>query len=188
MCNRHVINQATGLNKRKSNNSQRWNFHTIMEWNFFKKRSLNNYHLLIFFKQHCEWIDLIYYSLQLLSVCQPFGAILTGVLLLFSVAAPFEMNQQPKAGRPTVPPVLTNVLICTSLNLIYQVNQWTMKGGRSIRVLWKQRLGGQQRRYAQTYICAAFHSYFYGNGFMLQKLRVWNHVVITCIYKYFIHQ
>lgn len=67
--------------------------------------------------------NLIYCSLQLISVCQPFGVLLTGVLLLFSVAAPFETNQQPKAGRPTVPLVLTNVLICTSLNLIYQVNQ-----------------------------------------------------------------
>lgn len=127
--------------------------------------------------------------MQLIPVWQPFGAPLTGILLLFSLAAPFETSQQPKAGRPTVPLVLTNVLICTSLNLIYQVNQWTMKGGGSIRVFWKQRLLGQQRRCAQTYICAAFRPQPQQNGFMLQKLRAWNHVITTYIYKYFIqHQ
>lgn len=156
VCTGHIrTHQTTEFNESISCNSQRLNFHTILLWSFFKVFLNNN--LLIVFKQHlCEWINVIDYCVQLIPVCQPFGAPLTGILLLFSLAAPFETSQQPKAGRPTVPLVLTNVLICTSLNLIYQVNQWTMKGGGSIRVFWKQRLLGQQRRCAQTYICAAF--------------------------------
>lgn len=160
--------QTTEFNESISCNSQRLNFQTILLWSFFKVFLTNN--PLIVFKRHLyEWINVIDYCVQLIPVWQPFGALLTGILVLFSVAAPFETSQQPKAGRPTVPLVLTNVLICTSLNLIYQVNQWTMKGGGSIRVFRKQRLPGQQGRCAQTYICAAFRPRPEEKGFMLQS-------------------